>query len=151
MNPRFWMLSLVLVSAAFGVAGCGEKPNLDAPKLILGQQECEECKMIVSEERFAAGVAFIADGDASKFVFDDVGCLVDWLGKSADRDSCIPYVHDYDTLAWLDARTAFFMHSEELRTPMASHIAAFADDAAAEALLQKYPGQRVTWPELTKK
>lgn len=151
MTPRFWMFSPLLLGATLAVAGCGEKPNLDAPKLILGQQECEECKMIVSEERFAAGAAFIADGDATKFVFDDVGCLVDWLGKSADRDSCIPYVHDYDTLAWLDARKAFFMHSEELRTPMASHIAAFADDAAAEALLQKYPGQRVTWPELLKK
>lgn len=151
MNPRFQILSPLLLGAAMAVAGCGEKPNLDAPKLILGQQECEECKMIVSEERFAAGVAFIADGDATKFVFDDVGCLIDWLGKSADRDACIPYVHDYDSLAWLDARTAFFMHSDELRTPMASHIAAFADDAAAEALLQQYPGKRVTWPDLTQK
>ncbi len=151
MNTRFHSVGSFLLGAILALTGCGEKASLEPPKLILGQQECEECKMIVSEERFAAGAAFIADGDATKFVFDDVGCLVDWLGKSADRDSCIPYVHDYDTLAWLDARKAFFMHSEELRTPMASHIAAFADDAAAEALFQKYPGQRVTWPELLKK
>lgn len=43
------------------------------------------------------------------------------------------YVHDFETESWLDAETATFVRATDLRTPMASHLAAFADRARAEA------------------
>lgn len=134
--------------AAAGIGGCGAKSDLGPPTLILGQQECEECRMIISEERSAAAVAFEQDGGITKHAFDDIGCLIDWLRKHGGDANRIAYVHDYDTARWLSAADAIFIHSETLQTPMASHLAACGDEAAAGLLQDRVRGERRSWAEL---
>ena len=58
------------------------------------------------------------------------------------------FVHDYETEEWIDATTAFFVVSEEVKSPMNHGIAAHAQKSAAEAMAQKSDGQLFTWQEV---
>lgn len=132
-------LALALSLPALALAGCGRERDLGPPKIVYGQQECDECRMIISEERYAAGLAIDGPEGIVKQAFDDVNCMVDVLRRQSA--AAIPYVHDYDTLQWLDARAAHFLHSDNLQTPMASGLASFASRAAAQKLAERFPGK----------
>lgn len=150
MNPRMFSATALLV-AAVSIGGCRAKSDLDPPSIILGQHECEECRMIISEERFAAAVVFESDDGTTKHAFDDIGCLIDWLQKHGGHATQATYVKDYDTAAWLNIERAFFVQSETLRTPMASHIVAVADEEAARLIEERFEGKRRSWAELSNK
>lgn len=121
------------------LASCGRDRDLGPPKIVYGQQECDECRMIISEERYAAGLVVDSPDGVIKQAFDDVNCMVDVLRRQTA--ATIPYVHDYDTLQWLDARGAHFLHSDKLQTPMASGLASFTSREAAQKLAERFPGK----------
>ncbi len=88
--------SLVLLLLAAG--GCSSNDGPVDP--VWAKQPCAECKMLVSDRRFAAQ-ALLADG--ARLYFDDIGCLVQHLrGKQATRIWARDAVHD----GWVDAESA---------------------------------------------
>jgi copper chaperone NosL len=125
------LLSTLMTLAA--VAACGSaKDALAPPDIVYGEDACAECGMILSEPRFAAASLVETQGRVEPLLFDDIG---DMLGYHAARPELQVrrwYVHDYETEAWVDAEAAVFVRAPGLRTPMASHLAAFADAASAE-------------------
>ncbi|MBW7906336.1 MAG: nitrous oxide reductase accessory protein NosL [Phycisphaerae bacterium] len=130
-------------------AGCNRGGDTDPPKIAYGQTECEHCKMIVSDEPFAAALVIVAaDGHVTKYAFDDVGCVLDYLEDRPVSGRAIAYVHDFESKAWLDADAAVFVRSEALQTPMASNLAASATLEGAQRLLARYPGGIVRFAEL---
>jgi copper chaperone NosL len=138
----------LLGAAALLVAGCGRATDLSPPAIVYGEHECEHCKMIISEQRHAAALAVREGRNVSRWAFDDVGCLLDWLGEHPPAGEWTPYVHDLTTGEWLDARTARFVQSERLETPMASQLAASASQEGARRLLEQYPGTIVSFNDL---
>lgn len=142
------LLTGAVACGAWNLA-CNRTPDLSPPQLLYGQVECEFCKMIVSEERFAAAAAIVGEeGRVQKPAFDDVGCLLKFLRDHPPPGGAVLYVHDVASCRWLDASKAVFIQSDSLRTPMASNLAACESRAAAEALLAQYPGAIVELREL---
>lgn len=141
-------LACALASTALLVVGCGRATDLSPPAIVYGEHECEYCKMIISEERHAAALAVREGRSVSKWAFDDVGCLLDWLGEHPPAGEWTPYVHDLTTGQWLDARLARFVRSEQLETPMASQLAASASEEGVRRLLERYPGTIVSFHDL---
>jgi len=124
----------------FALASCGGPREVAPPEVRYGEHPCDICVMIVNEERYAAAVVTRdADGLTQSFVFDDIGCMLDFA-PSAAHTIAARYVHDHGTLAWIDAETAAFLHSRELRTPMAFGVACFDSAADAETLRQSIGG-----------
>jgi copper chaperone NosL len=81
--------------------------------------------MLVSELAFAAAVR--EEGGEAQ-VYDDIICLLE--------DRTLPggehiWVHDFETLEWIDADTAVFVRSDAVSTPMGGGIVAFSDRRAA--------------------
>jgi copper chaperone NosL len=102
--------------------------------------------MAISEKQFAA--EFLnQDGDA--FKFDDIGCLANQLKTIENRHEIAAFfVVDYDARQWVNAEKAYFVRSEEFKTPMSGHIAAFKDMSNAEEAAAKYHGRLLGFDEV---
>lgn len=141
---------LAVAAASFLLGGCERAADTSPPSLRLGEQECAWCRMLVSEERFAAALVYKTSHEVTKLVFDDVNCVFGYLSEQPLSDPYKVYVHDLNTGAWLDARTAVFVRSERLETPMASRVAATSVRADAQKLLERFPGEILTYDHLAK-
>jgi copper chaperone NosL len=114
--------------AAIGlVAGCQPVDRSRPPPLRFGQEACAQCRMIISDERFAAALTTEA-GDTAKF--DDVGCLVQHEAERF-RASTAYWVRDFKADGWLSARDATFVRSKQIASPMGFGLAAMRMPPAA--------------------
>ena len=129
-----------------GSAGCEDTPSAAPPDILFGQDVCDVCGMIISDDRFAAGLAVQADGRFETRAFDDIGCLLSFEQAQPGENVVGRYVSDYRTRAWRDAEAAAYLHSGRLHTPMAFGLAALATDAEARALGEEYPGDVIDFP-----
>ncbi|MCC6343500.1 MAG: nitrous oxide reductase accessory protein NosL [Bryobacterales bacterium] len=105
---------------------------------------CGHCRMAISQKQFAAEV-FDAAGNVVKF--DDAGCMLRWLVRQ-EKQAVAIYAVDYDSREWLEARTAIYVRTERIATPMGGGILAFAGRTQAEAAAGKFGGVVVTFSEL---
>lgn len=155
------------------IAACGHDTLTGPPTLRLGRDECNECGMIINEERFAAAL-LVEDAatptqavpptttaattstpstapsgaDRRHLIFDDIGDMLDHQRFHPGLRVVSRFVHDSPSKAWIDADRAFYLLSEKVHTPMGSGIAAFTDRAAAEAQLSASPGRVFTYAEM---
>lgn len=137
------ILTVLLIAACSAPAISPQTP----PEIVYGEDVCDHCGMIINEERFAAGA--VIETSAGRFehrAFDDIGDMfayaqaLDAKAGDAQADGAMPrivtyFVHDYQSLEWLDAHEAHFIVTEASRTPMGSGLVAFAslEDAEAQA------------------
>lgn len=129
--------ALVLLMSACGVG----QPNIN-----YGHDECAHCRMNVMEQKFAAAITTVK---GRSYVFDDPECMVPFVvndAKVAEAEVKTWYVADFAHPGkLLDATTAFYLQSPELRSPMRGNMAAFATEADREAAEQKFPGDKMDW------
>ena len=135
--------SVSLALAVALLAGCGGGPDGGPPDILYGQDICDRCRMVISEERHAAG--FRHEGRVYRF--DDAGCLLGLLDSGEESASGIAWVHD-ENGAWLPAEEAWFVIDPEGGTPMASGILAFGSPEAAAAAASGYGVGPQRWPEI---
>jgi copper chaperone NosL len=122
---------------AFLLMGCRQSTNLDEPPEILyGQDVCDECSMIISEERFAASYV-TTSGETHRF--DDIGGMLLYDQKHQE-DVRVYWVHDFDTKEWLKVKDAFFVLNDALATPMGWGLAAFATQEQADTYVTENGG-----------
>lgn len=113
-----WLLVPVVVLAA--CAGGPPGPvTIDA-----AHDACEQCRMIVSDPRLAAEI--VRPGE-DPLVFDDIGCLREYLDAHPHGDGRRVFVAEHRTGTWVEATDAVYTHTGTLATPMASGIVAHAD------------------------
>ena len=145
------LLSLVLVSI---VSGCGGPKVTPAsrPEIRYGEDVCVQCGMIISDERYAAGVVVeTAPSSYEHRIFDDIGGMFLFAAEQGDNQPIVSYfVHDYTSLAWIDAQTASFVSSQTVLTPMGFGLSAFEDPAAAQAMAEVWGGQVLTFDDVQK-
>jgi copper chaperone NosL len=145
-------LTLALaVAPPFGLAACGPAADpLAPPDIRYGEDVCAECGMIISEPRYAAGLVAEVGGRTEARAFDDIGDLFDHAARHPELSILRWYVHDHDSLAWLDAREATFVRSDTIASPMGHGLAAFADGAAARRLADATGGELLTFDALAR-
>jgi copper chaperone NosL len=140
---------LPLILALLPLAGCAEEDLSGPPEILYGQSVCTQCGMIISDARFASATIVVDDlGRPEVWLYDDIG---DMLKNERDLEASrvlSRWVHDYNTSTWIRADDALYLRSEELHTPMASHVAAFSDRASADATAESLPGTIVDWQSL---
>jgi nitrous oxide reductase accessory protein NosL len=108
----------------------GERQSNGLPAISWNEERCANCGMVISDHRYAA--AWIRAGGAEEH-FDDMGCMLAMLVDGAIADETEYFARAFDSDAWLDARTAAYVRSDALRSPMAYGIAAFADETGVRA------------------
>lgn len=133
---------VILASTALVLASCGDEVSADEPpKIKFGEDTCSRCNMIISEEKYAAA---LVDKDGKAMIFDDIGEMIVVVQEEGLNDRRA-WVHDYDTVEWVDATKAFFMDSHENMTPMGTAVVAFGTREAAEKLATERSGTVRDW------
>jgi len=134
------LLALVLVS-------CGDDVRADAPpKINHGHDVCDRCHMIISEERYSSG---LVGEDGEKRIFDDAGEMVAFMQENPGiYDDWRVWVHDYDSVKWIDGKTAHYVHSMHAITPMGSGVLAFESRHHADEHAEQHGGTVMNWQTL---
>lgn len=135
------ILSSIAVLFSFLLLSCGSEPE----PIHYGKDSCDHCRMTIMDPKFGAE---IVTNKGKVFKFDDVNCMVRFMagGKMAEADVSHLLVADFakpETLMPVDA--AFFVQSEEVRSPMASRMAAFSDEAQRNKYVKKWNGKPLNW------
>jgi copper chaperone NosL len=145
-NTHYAIRDMLLILILLTLTACGSTASADPtpPTIHYGEDACEFCGMIVSDERFAAG--YITRSGESH-VFDDIGDLfMAYINKKDDVAAF--FVHDYNNHTWLRAETAHYVSSQTLPTPMMSGLAAFGAAEQAAAIAREKNGQVLTFEEV---
>lgn len=125
------MRSALRVAAAISfvlLAACGGGADGPAP-VDTKNDACAWCRMSVSDLRFAAQLT--APGHEPK-LFDDAGCLRDWLKAPREAAEWTAWLSDHRTKEWVKATDAEIVRNPAVQTPMDSGLVAWANAASRE-------------------
>ncbi len=146
---RYW-LYLVLFASLLGLAACSAQPTQPAPpKIHYGEDTCSDCGMIINDARFAAAYAVQqGQGAYQTFIFDDIGDMLHHMQQNLTLTGAGWWVHDYSSEEWIDATRAYFVVSDQIKTPMNHGTAAFATQESAAQLAGEVGGQVLDWDKV---
>ena len=144
-------IGLGSVLAMMVLSGCGADSDGGPPNIRYGDSICVECGMIISDERFAT--ATIIDGDRGNepMTFDDFNCQMIFESKHTEFVIVDRWSHDHGSSEWISMADAWYVKSDQIRTPMASHIASFATEADAESFAEPIDGEVIRFAPLWKR
>jgi len=136
------LVLFVLIFTFF--TGCSAKKK----PIRYGTDACDHCKMIIMDPKFGAEIITMK---GKIFLFDDINCMITFINKSVSPQNEVAeaFVIDYNNQRELiDARSAFYVKSDLIKSPMASGIAAFSTRDERYNQQQKWQGQELTWDEV---
>ncbi|RMH72783.1 MAG: nitrous oxide reductase [Gemmatimonadetes bacterium] len=140
MKRLIGLLILLMV-----VTGCSPSPV----PINYGEESCDYCKMIIMQPKYGTE---LLTRKGKIYTFDSVECLVAFYLKEEVPHAEIHslWVPDFDSPAveFLDATTAVYLRSENLRSPMGLHLTAFRDVPQVKAAQQQYGGGMFAWNEV---
>ena len=126
------------------MTGCASRSpqpvNVDADDM------CAQCKMAISETRYAAE---LVDAESNVIKFDNIDCMVRYASAHDLKNKAAAwFVMDSEGKQWLDARQALLVKSASIPGPMGSGILAGKDNAAAEELARRFSGEILRFDRL---
>ncbi len=130
------LISVLIIFISIFI-GCSSEANKnEPPKIILGQDPCDYCSMLINEYKFSSAL-WLENGEAKRF--DDIGCMINFIQKT-DKKVLKTWVYDFHSKKPVEAEEAYYVVSKEIVTPMGFGIAAFKSKNEAE----KYAGKNNT-------
>ena len=134
------MKNLVILSIlAFSAAACTPK----AKPIEYGADACHYCKMTIVDRQHAAEAV---SSKGKVFVFDAIECMAPFLADEGEANYPVLVVNDYlKPGEWTDARSAAYLISPNLPSPMGAFLTGFADKAAAESMQKEKGGDLYDW------
>jgi copper chaperone NosL len=140
----------LFVALALLLAACSSQPVQPmAPEIHYGEDMCSDCGMIINEPRFAASYAAEqGEGAYETFIFDDIGDMLHHMQQNLTLLGVGWWVHDYESEEWIDATTAYYVVSEQIKSPMHHGMAAFATQGAADKFASDLDGQVFDWDKV---
>jgi copper chaperone NosL len=135
-------LPAVLVMAGFVLSACASGGVGGPPEINYGRDICIECGMIIDDPRLAA--AYHLD-DGSEKIFDDLGGLIVNGRESGELSEADVWVSDFDNEVLIEARSAYFVPTLGVVSPMGHGILAFSDLSRAETMASELDGEVIRW------
>lgn len=125
-------MAITTGSIAMLLAGCGGADPDRPPEVRIGDSVCAECNMIISDERWATVTVIEGPRGPTPLLFDDYNCQVNHETRNPDMTILTRWSHSHASGEWIRTNDAVFLASPQLRSPMGSGVAAYADrDEAA--------------------
>lgn len=142
--------SLIALVLTLSLAACGGgQAKIEPPAIYYGEDVCDQCNMIISDERFAAAmIVEVEPGRTDSRVFDDIGGMLLYQNAHLELKVLARYVHDYETKEWLAAEDAYFVHSEQVHSPMNHGVIAAKTQEQAERLAAEFDGRVMAYAGL---
>lgn len=136
MKPTIFVLFLVIIS------GC--QPKVE--EINYHEDECHHCKMIISDSKFGAELV-TKKGKVSKY--DSAECMLKVYGTTSPEIYAFALVTDYANQGNLiDAKSAFYLISENLPSPMGANLSAYSNQRTAIEMQEKKGGNVLGFDEV---
>lgn len=136
---------LAIVGLGAVSQGCAQSPE----PIRYGKDACLFCKMTIMDKKYAAE---IVTDKGKVFKFDDLSCMVKYMKTNQLNEAELAFVvvNDYNNPGELiDVKTAVFLSSKDLRSPMRGDVAAFSAKSFATANMSKFTDAKMlTWKEV---
>ena len=126
------------------LAGCKVEPK----PIAYGAANCAHCSMTVADNRYGAE---LVNDKGKAYFFDSAECLAAYINEQPEQgeNAAFLLVTDYANPGKLiDARSAHFLQSEALPSPMGMNLTALADAATAGKMQQEHGGQVLNWDQV---
>jgi len=121
------------------LCSCSNNNELNPVDIHYGQDICERCKMIISEERFSSQM-ILKNGEV--YNFDDIGGMITYVSENKiNPETTIIYVKDFNTKKWLTSDEAVFISLENINSPMNFGLIAVSDMDTANNILSAHKGK----------
>ncbi len=132
------VLALVLLS-------CSEP---EPKPIVYGSDQCAACRMGITDQKFGAE---LVTTKGKTYVFDSPECMIEFAeGGTVPKDDVHSlWVTDFlqpGTL--IDARTACYLESDMIHSPMGLNVAAFRDEHACERARVNFVGTQRRYPDV---
>lgn len=122
--------------------------SIEPSKIVYGQDACHFCKMTIVEETHAAQ---IVTKKGKAFKYDAIECLLNDLENHEKEDIALYLVTDYLTPQKLiDAKTATFLISKSIQSPMGANLSAFENRNEIEEYAKNEEDKIFDWADLQK-
>jgi copper chaperone NosL len=144
IKKKQMLTTVISMMLCFTLTNCSVEPE----PLQYGKDACHHCKMTLMDNKFGAEVV---STKGKAFKFDDANCLFNFIHSgqldTADIAHCL--ITDFGSPGTLiDARTALYVRSEQIKSPMASNIAAFHDKVNLDTMNASWRGEVLNWDDL---
>lgn len=136
------IFSLLIITFFF--TGCKVEPE----PIYFGEDICDHCRMMISDNRY--GAELITD-KGKIFKYDSIECLIDYaLEKNliGDENQNFLVIDFSNPERLINARTAFYVHNENVRSPMGLNVSAFENESAVKNFLLTKGGKQLSWLEV---
>lgn len=113
-----------------------------------GTEPCAHCHMVITDARFAAE---LVSRKGRVWFFDDPACLAAFYasGEVPPGDVALLVVNDFVTPdSALDARTASYLETARVQTPMGGGIIALRAGHEADSVRSALGGSVLSWDQL---
>lgn len=143
MKSKFFITVFILI---FTFVSCEVKPK----KINYGNDHCLYCDMTVVDRSHASQYVTLK---GRSYAFDAIECLVHQIIKN-DNENELAFilVVDYGNPGNLvDAKTATYLISEKIKSPMGENLSAFSEIETAKKAQSMHGGKIYTWSELKSK
>ncbi|HEU0111085.1 MAG TPA: nitrous oxide reductase accessory protein NosL [Flavisolibacter sp.] len=134
----------VAVVSLMMISSCTTKPEA----IVIGKDLCSDCSMTIMDAKFGGE---IITKKGKTFKFDDVHCLANYIKKGAVKKEDVGqtlFINYQQPNTFLDEKTAWFVVSQQLKSPMNSNAAAFTNKVTAEQKAKETNGDLKAWHEL---
>jgi copper chaperone NosL len=139
------IIGVTFALAAMMMSGC----SAPAPQpIVFGEDACHYCNMTIMERGFACE---LVTTKGKVYKYDAIECLAAYrhAGSIAAEDVHSQWVSDYNNAGViLNADSAMFIYSKQIRSPMAGGLCAVADYDVAIRVRDSSRGRIVTWTEV---
>ena len=114
-----------------------------------GKDQCNFCKMNVVDKTHSAQYV---TKKGKQFKFDAIECMINDLNEKEEGDIALLLVANYGNPGeMIDATSAIYLISKEIKSPMGANLSAFFLKNKAEELQQKHGGETYDWDTLKQK
>ncbi len=143
VNALVLSISVLLI---LSISGCstGSQP------IRIGQDNCEFCKMTISDNRFGAE---IVTKKSKIYKFDDEHCISAFLDSkkvTPEQIAAVYFTNFNSPHELINVKQAHFLQSPSLKSPMNGNIAAFNNEDSLVNMLPQFKGNKISWEDMQK-
>ena len=135
---------LILMFLLFLIFSCGK---VEEP-INYGHDECEYCRMLITDNKYGAE---LITGKGKVYKYDSIECLINYalVENLIGNNEVRMLVSDFsDPGNFADARSAFYLHNDEYRSPMGLNTMAFSEESKLTVFESENGGSRLSWIEV---
>lgn len=137
--------SILMVSIFMVFAGCAGQ---DPQPIEYGKDNCTFCQMLITDHEFGSE---LITQKGKVFKFDSIECLVAYSqmpGNYDPKTSAVFVTSMLEPDVLFDARSAMFVVSKEIDSPMGANLAAFRSHADATKAVRDSAAVHYSWEKL---